>query len=392
MSGISTHARLRRVGVAAAALALLGAAAALSAGSVQAHQQASATPARGGGPVCGASAADPGQPTNGRSRPPAAPRYFAADFPAFADDSWGDPVGGFGGLHRGAPLRHTPVIFVHGNQADASNWLDVMLQFQHDAGYSMQEMYAISYNGLENAYAGQQTTTPSALDNDYLEQNPNALANGGHGAADDDEVPDLCRFVEAVQAYTGSTQVDVVTHSLGVTIVRKMMLDYPQLARDVVAFIGIAGANHGTTVCAGLQSTYYGCNEISQGSAWLDHLNGLGGSRETYAPVQWMTVYDGSGAGDPFFDGPTYAQSPALRGADNRQFARAYHNDLRVGVAEVDTYLPFLLRHGQAGRGADHHGAAAAARIEATQPDGTQGPPMCGIPALTGPVASCPAS
>jgi lipase (class 2) len=91
-----------------------------------------------------------GEPTGGRSQSPAAPTYFAPDFPALTDEAWGYRVGGFGGLHRRAKLRHTPVVFVHGNQADAQNWLDVMLQFQNLAGYSMQEMYALSYSGLGN--------------------------------------------------------------------------------------------------------------------------------------------------------------------------------------------------------------------------------------------------
>src|SRR2546425_579965 len=117
-------------------------------------------------------------------------------------------------MQRRAKLHHTPVVFVHGNQVDAQNWLDVMLQFQNDAGYSMQEMYALSYNGLENYYAGAPVATPATQeDADYLQQNPTALANGGHGAADDDNVVDLCRFVEAVQAYTGSAQIDLVEHS-----------------------------------------------------------------------------------------------------------------------------------------------------------------------------------
>jgi pimeloyl-ACP methyl ester carboxylesterase len=313
-----------------------------------------------------------GQPTLGDNPGPAAPSYFAADFPALADATLGYPIGGFGGIAAHAPLHHTPVIFVHGNQADAQNWLSVMLQFQNDSGYSMQEMYALSYNGLGNYYAGAPIATPPTQDDaTYVDQNPSALANGGHGAADDDNVADLCRFIQAVQAYTGSRQVDIVAHSLGVTLARRTMQLYPALAKDVAAFVGIAGANHGTTVCRGLESSYYGCNEIAPGAPWLDNLNGPGGSLETYGATRWQTIFDGV-EGDPFFVGPDES-SPQLAGADNRTFPGAYHNDLRVGPREVDTYLSFLLRNGQAGAGADRNGAADAAAIDATQPVGILG-------------------
>jgi len=328
-----------------------------------------------------------GEPTLGFNPGPQAPSYFAPDLPQIQDQQLGYRVGGFGGRKRRAKLHHTPVVFVHGNQADAQNWLSVMLQFQNDAGYSMQEMYALSYNGLGNYYAGAPVASaPTQEDADYITQNPTVLDNGGHGAADDDNVVDLCRFVEAVQAYTGSAQIDLVGHSLGVTIARKFMARYPQLAKNVVAFVGIAGANHGTTVCRGLDTSYYGCNEIAPGTAWLDSLNGPNGSLETYGPTNWMTVYNGL-EGDPFFVGPD-EPSPQLLGADNRTFPGAYHNDLRVGRAEVDTYLPFLLRRGQAGPGAARDGATKAAQIEAVQPNGVYGA-LCGVPALTGPVAGC---
>ena len=315
-----------------------------------AGQTGAGGPSGAAGPVCGPSTAPANQPTAGSTLPPAAPWNFAADFPVIHDDRAGYPVGGFGGIRAGAPLHHTPVIFVHGNQADAQNWLDVMASFKTLARYTNQEMYALSYNGLGNYYAGAPAlVAPSALDQAYIENNPNALANGGHGAANDDEVPDLCRFIEAVQAYTGSQQVDIVSHSLGVTIARETMRLYPSLARDVVAFVGIAGGNHGTTVCRGIDTVYYGCNEIVPGSSWLAKLNGPDGSLETYPPTKWMTVYNGL-EGDPFFVGPD-ASSPQLRGADNVTFPGAYHNDLRVDPAEVDTYLKFLLENGQAGPG-----------------------------------------
>jgi pimeloyl-ACP methyl ester carboxylesterase len=346
----------------------------------------SPSPRLPGSPTCGPSIAK-NQPTLASNPPPAAPSYLARDFPVIQDSRLHVPIGGFGGLRFRAPLHHTPVIFVHGNQADAQNWLSVMLQFQNDAHYTMQEMYALSYNGLGNAGSGTPVTDPPTQpDRDYFSQNSQALGNGGHGAADDDEVPDLCRFVEAVQWYTGSRKVDIVTHSLGVTITREFMRLYPSLARDVTAFVGIAGANHGTTICRGIETEWYGCNEIAPGTPWLARLNGPHASRETYRPTRWMTIYDGS-EGDPLFAGPD-ARSPRLKGADNRTFPGAYHNDLRVNPAEVDTYLAFLLAHGQAGPGADRKGSRQARRITAKRPDGRSGE-LCGVPKLTGPTANC---
>src|SRR4051794_27225699 len=73
-----------------------------------------------------------GQPTLGYNPGPQAPSYFASDFPTVLDQQLAYRVGGFGGLKRRAKLHHTPVVFVHGNQADAQNWLSVMLQFQNE--------------------------------------------------------------------------------------------------------------------------------------------------------------------------------------------------------------------------------------------------------------------
>jgi pimeloyl-ACP methyl ester carboxylesterase len=331
-------------------------------------------------PRCGPSAAPRDQPTAGNSAPPVAPRYFARDFPVVRDARLHAPVGGFGGLRRRSRLRHAPVVFVHGNQADAQNWLSPMLQFQRLAGYSMQEMYAISYNGLGNFYAGAPVRdAPTAPDRDYFEQNPNGFANGGHGAADDDEVPDLCRFIMAVLDYTGAEQIDIVAHSLGVTIVRKLLHDYPWFQVHVAAFVAIAGANHGTSVCRGLDTSYYGCNEIAPGSPWLAALNRGG---ETPGPINYMTVYNGS-AGDPFFDPPLDQASPRLGGADNRTYAGAYHNDLRVDPVEVDDYLAFLLLHGQEGQETTPAERRLAKRIAAAHPDGRTGT-LCGVKKLTG--------
>jgi hypothetical protein len=82
-------------------------------------------------------------------------RRFAPDFPVLLDDEWGYEMGGWGGISEGAPLRRTPVIFVHGNSEDATFFdlqnesgvaVNVRQRFR-DAGYTDQELWALCYNG-----------------------------------------------------------------------------------------------------------------------------------------------------------------------------------------------------------------------------------------------------
>jgi pimeloyl-ACP methyl ester carboxylesterase len=331
-------------------------------------------------PTCAQMAA--AEPQAGHNMPPQANVLFATDFPKLTDCEWGYPLGGFGGIHQGMTLHHTPVIFVHGNQADAENWYLVADQFKQEAGYTDQELYALSYNGLQNGYAGLPTCcAPSPASQAYWACSvsvssaqtgcPNApgyefCCNGGKGASDDPNVPDLYAFVQAVQAYTGSQQVDIVAHSLGVTITRKMLLLHPELRPDVLTAVMISGGNHGTSVCRGIESSYYGCEEISPleslppgttttgnptpSNGWLYTLNQAG---EAPGPTRWMSVYNGVDSTDPFFVAAPGVfndiTSPHLDGATNVTCAHTYHNDERVRPDIVHTYLQFVLQQGQAG-------------------------------------------
>ncbi|MFA5938035.1 MAG: hypothetical protein WC809_01670 [Sinimarinibacterium sp.] len=263
---------------------------------------------------------------------------FAPDFPALIDHEWSFALAGFGGTARGKAPGHVPVIFVHGNNVDACDWYPVRDDFRA-AGWSDQALWALSYNGLGG-------NNGRAL----MRDNPECLAE--HEAAgfdgvsrvtsNDVNVPDLYDFILAVRDYTGSRRFAIVSHSLGVTVARKTLWVHPELRADLVAFVGIAGGNHGTSFCPpGSETTVNGCDEVAAGTPWLAELNGPDGADETYAPARWLTVYDGSGAGDPAYVG-TDAQSPALKGADNREFPGTYHNDLRIGAAIVAEYRAFL--------------------------------------------------
>ncbi|MFP5308201.1 MAG: alpha/beta fold hydrolase [Actinomycetes bacterium] len=267
-----------------------------------------------------------------------APVEFAEDFTPPLDDEYGIPLGGFGGTERGAPLAHIPIVFVHGNQADAQNWHVVRDQLTAELGYSPQELWALSYGGL-GYVGGSAPLTTDGGEAAYVAEHPQAGVNGTP-QANDVNVPDLVAFLDAVRDYTGSEKVQVVAHSLGVTIVRKAMLVEPALRERITAVVAIAGANHGTSVCRGVEDRYYGCDEIGPGQPWLDELNAAG---EAPGPTRWMTVYDGSGVADVFFN-PQDAESPRLEGAEvNLRLPGTSHNDLRVAPAIVARYAAFLL-------------------------------------------------
>ena len=127
------------------------------------------------------------------------------------------------------------------------------------------------------------------------------------------------------------------------SLARKTLKVHPGLRRDLVAFVAIAGPNKGTTFCPpGSEGQVVSCEEIAAGTPWLAELNGPDDRDQTFGPARWLTVYDGSGVGDPAYVGPTYAESPRLLGADNRAFAVTYHNDLRVDPAIVAAYRTFI--------------------------------------------------
>ncbi|MGH7771565.1 MAG: alpha/beta fold hydrolase [Candidatus Binatia bacterium] len=269
-------------------------------------------------------------------QPPSAAAAFPSDFPILQDQEWGYSLGGWGGIAKGHPVRHHPVIFVHGNTRDAGDWDEpgrsVKQRFLH-AGYSMQELWALSYNGK----ATKGFPPPSQC-----------------RTANQTNVPDLTAFVKAVLAYTGAPKVDLIAHSLGVTLARAMLVEHPELSQGVEDFVAIAGPNHGTTVCRRSWliwligwKDFIGCDELAPGSAWLRSLNGSNGESEACETIRCLTIYDGTGA-DVFylpwlFVLPVGDQdSPALEGAENRRMPGLTHDELRIHEDAVSLYLHFV--------------------------------------------------
>jgi pimeloyl-ACP methyl ester carboxylesterase len=164
------------------------------------------------------------------------------DFPRIEDASLGVPVIGFG-----APgsVTRTPVIFLHGNNdtpfptaCNPLGRIHAMAQFFLDHGYAPAELWGLGYQGDQCDLAAQ----------------PTNRSGGAHSTVAN--VPDLRRFVHAVLDYTGAHRVDIVGHSLGVTLARTW-LRTDHAFRLVRRFVAIDGPNHGIVNCSPSAENFY---------------------------------------------------------------------------------------------------------------------------------------
>lgn len=144
--------------------------------------------------------------------------------------------GGFGGA-SGCTVSRTPVIFVHGNGDNATSWdsptaqvpgyakaPNSMYQQFKAAGYKDCELFGVSY--LSASERGSEQTN-------YHQSSKYAI---------------LEKFIRAVKTYTGKTKVDIVSHSLGVSMSMATLTYYGDWG-SVRRFVNIAGGLHGLDSC-----------------------------------------------------------------------------------------------------------------------------------------------
>ncbi|MCA1832105.1 MAG: alpha/beta fold hydrolase, partial [Actinobacteria bacterium] len=250
---------------------------------------------------------------------------------------WKDKhVGGWGG--GDCPADHkkrTPVVLVHGTTADAWFWraasetadgtiTNVRERLIRD-GYCPAEIWAISYTG---------------------DGNPRGSYGAGYYTYNDVNADEVWQFIMSVRDFTGAPVVDVVGHSLGVTVVRKGMFLHRHDAPDVNPYdvvrraVMIAGGNHGTTVCRGgtVLHPSHVCDEVDPDSPWLTDLNSIG---ESPGPTKWMSICDCLAA-DQFYEGPDI-ESPLLAGSVQLRLPGTPHITLARGKVSLDRYVPFLV-------------------------------------------------
>jgi pimeloyl-ACP methyl ester carboxylesterase len=167
---------------------------------------------------------------------------FPAGFPTIRDVSLGTPVIGFGAA---GPVHHTPVIFLHGNNdtpfatpCNPYGKVQAIAQYLADHGYATSELWGLGYQGDQC----DTITTPT---------NKSGWAHSTIA-----NVLDLERFVDAVLDYTGAKRVDIVGHSLGVTLARTWMKAFDK-GRVVRRLVAIDGPNHGITDCSPSPLNYF---------------------------------------------------------------------------------------------------------------------------------------
>lgn len=113
-------------------------------------------------------------------------------------------------------------------------------------------------------------------------------------------VPLLRAFVQAVMAYTGATRVDIVAHSLGVTVTREWMFQ-DQSYSKVRSLVAIDGPNHGIIDCSPNPANYFNqpgnggftpnsaiCDEY--GSDHTQLLTILNAAGESPGPTRYLVI------------------------------------------------------------------------------------------------------
>lgn len=157
-----------------------------------------------------------------------------------------NPQVGFGGFGGGAcRAGRTPVIFIHGNGDSAINWdspiTGSVKNYAPPARSVYQELKSRGYNDCE------------LFGITYLSAGEQASPKTNYHRPEKYDI--LLRFIEAVRAYTGRQEVDIVAHSLGATMSLAALTYQDNLHQEknawagVRRFVNIAGGIRGLPSC-----------------------------------------------------------------------------------------------------------------------------------------------
>lgn len=157
-----------------------------------------------------------------------------------------NPQVGFGGFGGGAcRAGRTPVIFIHGNGDRATSWdspiTGSVKNYKVSTRSVYQEFKARGYNDCE------------LFGITYLSEGEQSSPKTNYHKPEKYDI--LIRFIQAVKSYTGCKQVDIVAHSLGVSMsLAALTYQENQFSGkngwgSVHRFVNIAGGLHGLPSC-----------------------------------------------------------------------------------------------------------------------------------------------
>jgi pimeloyl-ACP methyl ester carboxylesterase len=257
---------------------------------------------------------------------------FPGHFPVIQNFYLGKPVIGFGSdLGR---VERVPVIFLHGNNdtpfatfCNPFGRVQAFAQFFLDNGYHPSELWALGYQG-DQCDLAQDNTHRSDISHTTT-------------AA----VPTLRQFVQAVLDFTGAKRVDIVAHSLGVTVAREWMLQ-DNAYRKVRALVAIDGPNHGIVDCSPSPANVYQlpsgggftpssalCDEY--GSDHTELLTVLNAAGETPGPTRYLVIRNKPGTPDFVYNSLADGVLPGVPAEDRD--GNAHDFTASAGLAGAET-------------------------------------------------------
>ncbi|MFC0849971.1 esterase/lipase family protein [Streptomyces noboritoensis] len=200
-----------------------------------------------------------------------------------------------------AAPAHTPVVFVHGYNADPGVWGGMREDFKA-AGYTDAELFSWGYD---------------------TGQSVNEVLSGRFAA-----------YVDQVRARTGAAKVDVVAHSFG-SLVTRWYVKFGGGTATVGHWVSLAGPNHGTSTAWACALWSQACRDMTPGSYVQKH---LAEGDETPGAVQYATWWSNC---DEVINPDS---SVPLTGAANNPAGCLKHNDLLGDDAVSQGVRAFLAR------------------------------------------------
>lgn len=151
-----------------------------------------------------------------------------------------NPGVGYGGFGGGTcTATKTPVIFVHGNADNAQSW---------DAPPAAVPGYAVAPKSSYQAFKAAGYNDCELFAVTWLSSSERGATAAAYNYHSSTKYAILKTFIDKVKAYTGKSQVDIVSHSMGVSLALAT-LQYHNKWTDVRKFIGIGGGLRGLNSC-----------------------------------------------------------------------------------------------------------------------------------------------